>query len=93
MCGGWTCHVEQRNYGHDARKATWLYAFGVEPPSLKWGRGAKPTAWISADRPRAELAAQGIRQMQKLEARTTPEPFRDLLLSIARSAHARRAAA
>ncbi len=35
--GGWSCHVEQGRYGHPAKKATWLYAFGVgEPPSLDW---------------------------------------------------------
>lgn len=38
MCGGWVCHIEQWHYGHAAKKATWLYAFGVEPPSLHWGR-------------------------------------------------------
>ncbi|MBA2720765.1 MAG: hypothetical protein H0U52_16220 [Chloroflexi bacterium] len=36
--GGWTCCVEQGAYGHRARKATWLYAFGVALPSLAWGR-------------------------------------------------------
>jgi hypothetical protein len=36
--GGWTCCVEQGHYGHRARKATWLYAVGVELPSLRWGR-------------------------------------------------------
>lgn len=35
-CGGWTAHVEQRQYGHRARKATWLYAYGITPPSLRW---------------------------------------------------------
>ncbi len=85
-CGGWTCHVEQRNYGHRARKATWLYALGIDPPSLYWGRGPRPEVWISADRPRADLAAAGIAQMSKREARSTPIEFRDLLLSIARSA-------
>jgi len=86
MCDGWVCHVEQRNYGHRARKATWLYAFGVTPPSLKWGPGPTPTVWISSDRPRAELAARGLQQMNSKEARSTPLPFRDVLLSIARSA-------
>jgi hypothetical protein len=38
--GGWTCCVEQGHYGHRARKATWLYAFGVKLPSLKWGPSA-----------------------------------------------------
>jgi hypothetical protein len=84
-CGGWSAHVEQRNYGHDARKATWLYAFGVDLPSLKWGKGAPPVAWISTDRPRSELAARGIRQMQRREAKATPPTFRNLLLGIARS--------
>lgn len=86
MCGGWTCHVEQRNYGHRARKATWLYAFGLTPPPLLWGRGPAPEAWISSDRPRAELAANGIAQLSKKEAKATPQAFRDVLLSIARSA-------
>jgi hypothetical protein len=36
--GGWTAHVEQFRYGHAARKATWLYAYGVKHlPSLRWG--------------------------------------------------------
>lgn len=35
---GWTCCVEQGNYGHKARKATWLYVVGVNDlPELKWG--------------------------------------------------------
>lgn len=36
--GGWTCCIEQGAYGHKARKATWLYACGVNLPSLEWGR-------------------------------------------------------
>jgi hypothetical protein len=39
--GGWTCCVEQGHYGHRARKATWLYARGVELPSLTWGRNGR----------------------------------------------------
>jgi hypothetical protein len=39
FCGGWVCHVEQWHYGHRAKKATWLYAFGVGAlPSMIWGR-------------------------------------------------------
>lgn len=39
VCGGWAAHVEQGRYGHPAKKATWLYAYGVTRlPSLRWGR-------------------------------------------------------
>ena len=39
ICGGWSCHVEQWHYGHRAKKATWLYAFGVaDLPALIWSR-------------------------------------------------------
>lgn len=38
LCGGWACQVEQGRYGHPARKATWLYAYGIDSaPSLRWG--------------------------------------------------------
>ena len=38
ICGGWSCHIEQWWYGHEAKKATWLYAFGATPlPSMRWG--------------------------------------------------------
>ncbi len=83
FCGGWTAHVEQGHYGHRARKATWLYCFNVDPPELRWGAGPEPEAWISADRPRAELANLGIGQLSKKEAKATPLEFRDLLISVA----------
>lgn len=85
FCGGWVAAVEQRHYGHRARKGTWLYAHHVDPPQLRWGKGPPPTAWISTDRPRSELAALGIEQLSKREAKATPLQFRDLLLSIAGS--------
>ncbi len=84
--GGFVAQVAQRNYGHRAQKRTWLYAVAPTLPSLVWGDGPPPTAWISADRPRAELAAAGIALLSKREAKATPVAFRDLLLSIARSA-------
>jgi hypothetical protein len=90
-CGGYVAQVEQRNYGHPARKATWLYAFGTDLPQLKWGKGPAPEAWISADRPRSQLGH--VRQLQKQEASASPPEFRDLLLSIARSARVRAEAA
>ena len=41
MHAGWTCCVEQGSYGHRARKATWLYAHGVDLPSLKPSRNRR----------------------------------------------------
>jgi hypothetical protein len=84
--GGWTCYVEQARYGHGAKKATWLYANGVELPSLRWGHDpdARASALVSwcgnhvpdhEDRPR----------IGKREAAATPHEFRDLLISMARS--------
>ena len=46
--GEWTCYVEQWRYGHKAKKATWLYYVGANPPhDLRFGHLAAakcPTA-------------------------------------------------
>lgn len=93
--GGWTCCVEQGHYGHRARKATWLYAVGVELPSLIWGpaRGLErlDEGFHSAAERRAARAA-GVtprRRLTRAENESTPLPFRDLLLSMARSVELR----
>jgi hypothetical protein len=87
MQGGWTCYVEQARYGHAAKKATWLYANGVELPSLLWGhvavRDVKAlVSWCGnhtcADEDRPRLG--------KHAAAATPPLFRDALLTMARSA-------
>jgi hypothetical protein len=98
--GGWTismddegasCYVEQSRYGHRARKATWLYANGVDLPVLRWGRRIDSEAgalkWGSNlygnksywDRPRLSAS----------ELPKTPPSFRDALLDMARTAHTR----
>jgi hypothetical protein len=92
ICGGWSCQVDQGLYGHIAKKATWLYIFGAEPHTLNWARipDQESNALVSwcgnhvksgESRPRVSKAA----------ASRTPEPFRDLLLGIARSAEVQRA--
>lgn len=96
--GGWTCCVEQGRYGHYARKPTLLLAYHCELPELEWGIGE----------PRldpAVIARMGLARAKRLgevgakgggtdsSARIgTPEPFRDLLLSIAATARQREAA-
>lgn len=89
--GGWTCCVEQRHYGHRARKATWLYAHGCDLPVLRWGRapqGARlDPGFHSAGERRAfksnrplspELAASKRHYLNALEAASGGKVFRRL---------------
>lgn len=82
--GGWTCHVEQGRYGHRARKATWLYAVGVDLDSLDWGRcrGEALVSWCANHVPDTETRPR----IGKRAAAATPEAFRDALLAMARTA-------
>jgi hypothetical protein len=87
ICGGWSCYVEQGRYGHLARKATWLYAFGVRSlPSLRWGcmPDRESKALVSWCRNRVRSGEQRPR-VGKRAASRSPIEFRDLLLGIARS--------
>lgn len=85
LCGGWACHVEQGRYGHPAKKATWLYAFGVSLPSLRWGHDWIGSALVSACANNTQTGETRPRIMH-VAAAATPLAFRDELLAIARSA-------
>ncbi len=101
--GGWSCCVEQGHYGHRARKATWLYAVGVDLPSLRWGPSEsriQPDAGFHSKAERKRYASGRLQarvgeceRMGKQERTATPIPFRDLLLLIARSARGAQVAA
>lgn len=90
--GGFTCYVEQGHYGHAARKATWLYAHSVELPLLTWGASPQRLSPVLLERHGYEYARRkgivtNIGGKRKKEIRNaTPPEFRDLLLSIARTA-------
>jgi hypothetical protein len=86
LCGGWTCHVEQGRYGHPAKKATWLYAYRCELPSLEWGydpdaKSKAPVSWCGNHVSSGETRPR----VGKAAASRTPERFRDVLLDMARS--------
>lgn len=83
----WTCEVEQGHYGHPARKKTWLYFVGPEPPDLIWGPAPQRL-------PAKRLAERGyesarrcgvVANMSSRQRQRTPPEFRDLLLSLAAS--------
>lgn len=86
--GGASCHVEQGRYGHPAKKATWLYAFGAaDLPRLFWGsdpeqRSRALVSWCGNHVSSGETRPR----VGKDVASATPLHFRDILLSIARSA-------
>lgn len=87
FCGGWAAHIEQCRYGHPAKKATWLYAFGTELPSLRWGSDldAQSSALVSWCGNRVR-SGESRPRVGKQTASRTPLPFRDELIAIARSA-------
>lgn len=101
MIGGWTCYVEQSQYGHPARKATWLYAHGVDLPDLRWG--SVPSSQLNATvswcgslhvpRPQADGTVKvdrrdwdKRRRIGKKESSHTPPEFRSVLIAMAESA-------
>lgn len=71
---GWSCYVEQGAYGHQALKRTWLYAHGVDLPSLRWGRPAGVFRSVE------NMPSAGYQRI------ATPLAFAEALLSISRSA-------
>jgi hypothetical protein len=86
LCGGFSAYVEQGRYGLPAKKATWLYAYGVELPNLRWGRVLD----ADGERPRGPwggIAGWRDSWTTKHAAGTssTPTAFRDALLVMARS--------
>lgn len=86
---GYVTHIDQGNYGHVAKKATWLYAYGVPfdaLPRLKWGsepdqKSKALVSWCGNHVSSGEVRPR----VGKKAACATPTEFRDVLLSIARS--------
>lgn len=94
--GGWTCCVEQGHYGHRARKATWLYAYGIDLPSLKWGscgpRERLDEGFHSKEERRQLAHLPRRKRLSARECAATPIEFRDLLIAMVDPTAAARAA-
>ena len=75
------CYIEQGRYGLPVKKATCLYAVGVDLPELRWGYTpdgeGEDKAGMDAWRQRVTYAA----------ANETPSAFRDVLIAMARTAN------
>ena len=88
--GGRSCYVEQGHYGHDARKATWLYAVDIDfTAALNFTVGEQRIPEWMIERYGYEKARKiGVVAMvggkdKQAKRNRTPEPFRDFLLSLA----------
>lgn len=85
ICGGWSCHVEQGRYGHAAKKATWLYAFGTpDLPDLRWGSDPDSQSKALVSWCGNHVASGEKRpRVGKNAAAATPPEFRAVLVGIA----------
>lgn len=89
--GGYTCCVSQGHYGHFAGKPTWLYVVRTKRPELIWGSCKQRLHPVALEKHGYEKARRiGMMAMVGGKDKTrireaTPLPFRDLLLSLARS--------
>jgi len=91
---GYVCCVAQGNYGHRARKLTWLYAVTSCPPlQLDWSI-PEPRSRLdygfhsAAERRERRSIVAPIVNATRLDTRenlSTPPAFRDVLLGIARA--------
>ena len=79
--GGFVVQVDQNHYGHPARKTTWLYAKGVDLPSMRSGP-LSVTGCVSTSR----RVYGSLPEIPKRLRSATPVLFRDLLIAMAVSA-------
>lgn len=88
--GGRTVEVCQCDWGHPARKRTWLYIVGAMPPTLPPSR--EPTHWVSGGRGRQGKKAKttpvppGIKVCSAQQRRRTPPAFARWLVDLAATA-------
>jgi hypothetical protein len=77
----WVTEISQVAYGHPARKRTWLYYVGNNPPPMDWTE--PPHTHVVGGGINSGESTWAPRDERSLE---TPASFRDALLDMARSA-------
>lgn len=85
--GGASCYVEQGRYGHPVKKATWLYAYGVDLPELRWGHTPDSRGKLATNQDWRGGMDKWRDATGYKAANATPPEFRDVLIEIARSAY------
>jgi hypothetical protein len=89
--GGYSLEVSQVDWGHPARKRTWLYIVGVPRGALTFPPPREPTHWISGGRGQTGKKAKttpvppGIKVCSAQQRRRTPPAFADWLIGLASS--------
>lgn len=85
--GGRTFEVQQCDWGHPARKKTWLYMVRCSPTS--WPRTGQPTHWVSGVQTPGKRGKPppGIKICSAQQRRRTPVAFAEWLLALARTAN------
>ncbi len=90
--GGITIEVCQVEWGHVARKRTWLYLVGIADPTIAPPfPGREPTHWVSGGRKHDRkgsggVVPPGIKVCSAQQRRRTPVAFARWLIELARQA-------
>jgi hypothetical protein len=93
--GGYSVEIAQCDWGHVARKTTWLYLVGVPTSRLMWPARREPTHWCSGFRTgggrvnryrsKGSAVPPGIKVCSAQQRRRTPPALAEYLVGLARS--------
>ena len=86
--GGRACCVPQGNYGHRARKLTWLYGVDIDFKELNWvhpkNKIRLDVGFHSKEERRRAVRTGICQRLSKRQRAETPLEFRDLLIRMVR---------